>query len=254
MRLDCKNCGAMCGHWAVVEVRGLDGAESQFKCVCRQCGASWHMAHHPLAGGHPEAQETSSLPETTETFGVAKPPENYYMHQGHAWAVLEDTGEVRVGLDDFSQKIFGPADTLKLPAVGSVLYQDHICLAMIKKDNKASFEAPIDGMITEINPKVCQNPRLLHDDPYGEGWLFKIKPTNLRHNMDKLISGEKTPAWLGKETHRLLTLMDTAAGVTLPSGGTLMGDVYGHYPQLGWRRLIKEFFLTSVTRNWKKRI
>jgi len=253
MKLDCKNCGAMCGHWMVVEVPGQEaGSKGHFKCVCRQCGAIWHLDHHPLKE-ECRPEEPSPGPEMTEAFGVDAPPSHYYLHQGHAWAVLEDTGEVRVGLDDFSQKILGPAEALRLPAVGTVLYQDHICMAVIKKDNKASFEAPVDGVITEVNPKVCQNPRLIHDDPYGEGWLFKVKPTNLRHNIHHLISGEKNAAWIGKETYRLLNLMDTTVGVTLPSGGALIGDVYGHYPQLGWRRLVKEFFLTSVTRNWKKR-
>ena len=126
-------------------------------------------------------------------------------------------------------------------------------MALIKKDQKASFEAPVDGIVTEVNPKVCATPRLLHDDPYGEGWLFKLKPTNWQHNLAHLISGEENGGWLCKESHRLLNLMETSAGATLPSGGALVDDVYRHYPQLGWRRLVQEFFLTNVTRNWKKR-
>lgn len=250
MKLDCRNCGAMVGNWLVVEVPGPEReSESHYKCVCRQCGSIWLVDHHPLK----QEASASEEPETVETFGVQMPPENYFLHQGHSWAALEDGGEVRVGLDDFSQKILGPADQLRLPVEGTVLYQDHICMAVVKKDNKASFEAPLDGVITAVNPKIRQNPRLLHDDPYGEGWLFKVKPTNLQHNLANLSSGEKNPAWIGKEACRLLNLMDTTVGVTLPSGGALLGDVYGHYPQLGWRRLVKEFFLTNVTRNWKKK-
>jgi hypothetical protein len=47
--------------------------------------------------------------------------------------------------------------------------------------------------------------------------------------------------------------MNTTIGATLPSGGAILDDVYGHYPQLGWRRLVKEFLLTNLTQNWKKR-
>lgn len=253
MKLDCKNCGAMVGHWMVVEVPGHERKSApQYKCVCRQCGGIWLLNHHPLKE-EAQVQAPSLGPETAEAFGVQMPPSDYYLHQGHAWAALESTGEVRVGLDDFSQKILGPADALKLPEVGAVFYQDHICMAVIKKDNKASFEAPVDGMITAVNPKVQENPRLIYNDPYGEGWLFKVKPTNLQQNLANLFSGEKNDAWIGKESHRLLNLVDTTAGVTLPSGGVLLGDVYSHYPQMGWRRLVKEFFLTNVTRSWKKR-
>lgn len=253
MKLDCRNCGAMVGHWLVVEVPAQEqGDKSRFKCVCRQCGAVWLVDSHPLKE-EAQVQAPSLKPEMVEAFGVHPPPSDYYLHGGHAWAALETTGEVRVGLDDFSQKILGPADALRLPDVGAVFYQDHICMAVIKKDNKASFEAPVDGIVSEVNPKVRENPRLLHDDPYGNGWLFKVKPTNLQQNLANLISGEKNEDWIGKESGRLLNLVETTVGVTLPSGGALVGDVYDHYPQMGWRRLVKEFFLTNVTRNWKKR-
>jgi glycine cleavage system H lipoate-binding protein len=258
MKLDCKNCGAMVGHWLVVEVPAQEsGSESHYKCVCRQCGAAWREKHHPLKGGEQRqgavVQAPPPGPEAAEAFGVLAPPEDYYLHRSHAWAALESSGEVRVGLDDFSQKILGPADALKLPAVGAVFFQDHICMSVIKKDNKASFEAPVDGIVTEVNPEVCKNPRLLHDDPYGKGWLFKVKPTNLRQNLANLLPVEKTEAWIAKEACRLLNLMESTVGVTLPSGGSLIGDIYDHYPQLGWRRLVKEFFLSNVTRHWKKK-
>ncbi len=254
MKLDCNNCGAMVGHWLVVEVPGQESGQSQYKCVCQKCGAVWRVNHNPLKDD-PQVKETAPAPgpETAEAFGVQPPPQGYYQHSGHAWVALEDSGEVRVGLDAFSQKVLGPADQLKLPEVGSMFYQDHIFMALIRKDNKASFEAPVDGMITEINPKVQRNPRLLYDDPYGEGWLFKIKPTNLKQNLANLITGEDNRAYTWKEAHRLLHLMDSTVGATLPSGGALVGDVFGHYPRMGWRRLVKEFFLTDVTRHWNKR-
>ncbi len=253
MRLDCKNCGAMAGHWLVCEVPGpKNGTQSEYKCVCQKCGAVWRVDHHPLKEGGP-APEPHPEPGMVEALGVQAPPEDYYLHRGHAWVALEESGEVRVGLDDFSQKILGPADALRLPEVGAVFFQDHICMALIKKEHKASFEAPVDGLVTAVNPEVCQNPRLLHRDPYGEGWLFKVKPTNLRQNLASLSSKENNEAWIAKESWRLLNLMETTVGLTLPSGGALVGDVYGHFPQLGWRRLVKEFFLTNVTRNWKKK-
>jgi glycine cleavage system H lipoate-binding protein len=188
-----------------------------------------------------------------EVFGFQVPTDTYYLHRGHAWAVVENGGQVRVGLDDFSQKILGPADELKLPEVGKVYHQDHICMSLVRQGHKASFLAPVDGIIEEINPKVRQQPSLIHDDPYGEGWLFLVSPSNLQHNLNNLLSGEANAAWVDQESHRLLNFMDTTVGVTLPSGGAVIDDVYGHYPRLGWRSLIKEFFLPILTKDWKKR-
>jgi len=194
-----------------------------------------------------------------EIFGFQVPTDIYFLHRGHAWARLEDTGEVRVGLDDFSQKILGPADEIRLPQVGKVYYQDHLCVALFRQGRKASFEAPVDGVIEEVNPKVRQNPNLVHDDPYGEGWLFMVKPINLKANLDKLFSGEANVTWINEESRRLLNVMETTVGVTLPDGGSVIDDVIGHHPDIGWRPLVKEFFLRNLANKgylkptqWKK--
>jgi len=191
-----------------------------------------------------DCQAHSIRPQIADVFGFQVPTSTYYLHRGHTWAVLEAAGQVRVGLDAFSQKILGPADEVKLPEIGKVYYQDHLCMALLREGYKASIEAPVDGAIEAINPKVRQRPGLIHEDPYGEGWLFRVKPTNLQHNLANLVSAEKNAAWIEKESCRLLNLMDTTAGATLPSGGGIIDDVFGHYPQLGWRRLVQEFLRT----------
>jgi heterodisulfide reductase subunit C/glycine cleavage system H lipoate-binding protein len=192
-------------------------------------------------------QQTIARPQMQDVFGCQVPTDAYYLHQGHAWAALEETGQVRVGLDDFSQKIMGPADDLKLPEIGKTYHQDHICLSLFKQGRKAYFEAPVDGVIVAVNPKVRQQPNLVHDDPYGEGWLFLVKPTNFQLNLDNLFSGEANVTWINEETQRLLSLMESTVGITLPSGGAVVDDLYSHYPDIGWRPLIKEFFSRHLT-------
>ena len=192
MRLDCKNCGAMCGHWMVVEVPGHEGGEKgYFKCVCRQCGAIWHLDHHPLKeGGHSEGHEQSHGPEAAEAFGVDAPPDNYYLHPGHAWAVLEDEGVVRVGLDDFSQKVLGPASKFTLPKIGEHLKANEPFMSLSRQGKKAEVLAPLGGTIVAVNPKVRERPQLVHDDPYGEGWLFTVTPSNLKGDLEEMLFGQ----------------------------------------------------------------
>ncbi|MFI5330341.1 MAG: glycine cleavage system protein H [Desulfobaccales bacterium] len=190
-------------------------------------------------------------PQMAEVFGFQVPTDTYYLHRGHAWVVVESAGQVRVGLDDFSQKILGPADGLKLPDVGKVYYQDHICMALVRQKRLASVLAPVDGIIEAINPKVLQQPSLVHDDPYGEGWLFLVKPTNLQRNLDNLGFGQSNAVWIDQEAHRLLNLMGPAT--TLPDGGAVIDDVFGHYPQLQWGHLVREFLLPLLAKGWKKR-
>lgn len=188
-------------------------------------------------------------PQLTEVFGFQVPVSSY-LHRGHTWALVEKADRVRVGLDDFSQKILGPADNLRLPAVGKVYYQDHIFMALFREGKKASILAPVDGTIEAVNPEVSRNPALIHDDPYGEGWLFVVNPSNLQNNIQNLLFGEANVEWIDAESHRLLNLMTTTVGVTLPDGGSVIDDVYGHYPKLGWRRLVQDFLLKKT---WQTR-
>jgi glycine cleavage system H lipoate-binding protein len=188
-----------------------------------------------------------------DVFGFRVPTDTYYIHRGHAWAKLVENGLVQVGLDDFSQKIFGPADEVEFPEIGNVYYQNHVCLALCRESHKAKILAPVDGFVEEINPEVRQQPRLIHDDPYARGWLFLVRPINLKYNLANLHYGETNATWIDQESHRLLHLLDTAVGVTLPSGGAIVDDIYGNFPQLGWRRLVQEFLLQDLTKTWKKR-
>jgi len=202
---------------------------------------------------NPQDPKTPSGAPMANVFGFKVPVNFYYLHRGHSWAVLEESGQVRVGLDDFSQKLLGQADELKFPEIGKVYYQDHVCMALFRQGNKASLEAPVDGAIEAVNPKVRQDPGLINRDPYGEGWLFKVRPANLRQNLEKLFFGEANATWIDQESHRLLFIMEGTVGATLPSGGEVVDDVYGQFPNVGWRRLVKEFLLTNVTRSWRKR-
>jgi glycine cleavage system H lipoate-binding protein len=200
-------------------------------------------------GKRPAARSRAQM---AEVFGFRVPTETYYLHRGHAWAVVENENRVRVGLDDFSQKVLGRADKFTFPEVGKVYRQDHIFMALVRQKRLASFLAPVDGTIEAINPKVRQRPSLVHDDPYGEGWLFLVNPINLRSNLDNLAFGEGNAAWIELEAHRLLNLLGPSS--TLPDGGSIIDDVYGHYPQLNWQVLQRELFLPLPTIGWKKKL
>jgi glycine cleavage system H lipoate-binding protein len=183
-------------------------------------------------------------PKVQEVFGFTVPTTTY-LHRGHTWAALENTGRVRVGLDDFSQKVLGPADDIQLPDRGQELHHDAVGLTLTRRGKKAGVLAPLDGIIEAVNPKVRQRPGLTHDDPYGEGWLLMVTPTNLKRDLENMLFGRRNVAWIENECIKLLGMLESAVGVTLPSGGTIIDDVCGHYPELGWEQLVQEFLHTA---------
>jgi glycine cleavage system H lipoate-binding protein len=179
-----------------------------------------------------------------EVFGF-KVPTYIYLHRGHTWVVLEDGGRVRIGMDDFSQKLLGPGDKIRLPEIGSAIRHDEAALALFRRGEKAGVLAPLSGVVEAVNSRLLARPDLVHDDPYGEGWLMVVNPTNLKPDLDNLLFDRGNAAWIEDESLRLLAMLEPSVGATLQSGGTIVDDVYGHYPQLGWARLVKEFLRSA---------
>ncbi len=179
-------------------------------------------------------------PQLQEVFGIPVPT-TAYLHQGHTWATVEDGGRVRLGMDAFVPKVFGPAEEWQLPGVGQVVSQNAVGLGLTRGSQRAPVLAPIDGIVEAVNPAVRKHPQLVHDHPYEDGWLMVVTPTRLKPNLEKLLYGEQNLVWMQQETHRLLHLLPPRVGATLPDGGALMDDIYGHCPDLDWDQLVHAF-------------
>ena len=183
---------------------------------------------------------TPESPKVQEVFGISVPTFNF-LHRGHTWVALENDGRVRIGLDDFVHKILGPADRISLPQVGEEVHADQVALTLSRQGKKAPVLAPVNGVIEAVNPRIGPCPGLAHDDPYGEGWLMLVTPTNLKPDLEKMLFGQCNVAWVEHEYHRLLGMLGSSLGITQPCGGSIIDDVFGRYPQLGWQRLVREF-------------
>lgn len=168
-------------------------------------------------------------------------PDDYYHHIGHAWAQQAHDGWVRIGIDDFTSKVFGPADIIRLPRVGDFLMQGEIGWIITRNDHEAPMQSPVSGIVCAVNDKVREHPRIVFNDPYGEGWLFFINPVSLEINMKELYHDEECFQWIEKEKQRLLELLGPRYEQLAATGGGLIDDIFGHFPEIGWDRLVKTF-------------
>jgi coenzyme F420-reducing hydrogenase delta subunit/glycine cleavage system H lipoate-binding protein/Pyruvate/2-oxoacid:ferredoxin oxidoreductase delta subunit len=184
------------------------------------------------------------MEQLEEVFGI-KVPTSRFLHRGHTWVALESGGRVRIGMDDFSQKVLGSSDTIKMPVIGAEIRRDKAALALFRQKERAGVLAPVVGVIEEVNPQVLKRPGLVHDDPYGEGWMMLVAATNLQPDLATLVSGEGCATWIEEETSRLLAMLEPSVGATLQAGGSLIDDVYGQCPELGYDRLVKEFLRSA---------
>ncbi|MBP7829136.1 MAG: glycine cleavage system protein GcvH [Kiritimatiellae bacterium] len=92
----------------------------------------------------------------------------------HEWARLAG-GVLTVGITDFAQHQLSDLTYVELPEAGDeVGAGDEV--AVVESVKAASdIYAPCDGVITEVNPALPDRPEIINRDPYGEGWLFKMR-------------------------------------------------------------------------------
>lgn len=96
----------------------------------------------------------------------------------HEWLRQEADGTITVGITHHAQDLLGDIVYVELPEVGANVEVDAE-IAVVESVKAASdVYAPISGEIVEVNEALVDSPETANEDPYGEGWFFKIKPTN----------------------------------------------------------------------------
>ena len=93
-------------------------------------------------------------------------PGGLFFHQGHTWAKLDTSGNVKVGLDDFVQKIIGRIDGIKPKKVGDSISQGEKIFTIKQGKRKAEFNSPVDGVIDSINEQIVSNPKGIKENSY----------------------------------------------------------------------------------------
>ena len=172
--------------------------------------------------------------------------DDYYHHLGHSWAHIEADGIVRVGIDDFTSKVFGPADTINLPSVGDILKQGEVGWVLNRNDHKAPMQSPVSGTVCAVNNRIKEQPGITHNDPYEEGWLFLLEPSSLENNLKELFLGKESFQWMEKENQSLLEFLGPQYERLAATGGGLIDDIYGHFPEIDWDQLVSTFLRTAA--------
>ncbi len=104
-------------------------------------------------------------------------PEGLFYTKDHEWARLE--GDVAVfGLSDYAQEQLSDIVYLDLPEVGTQVAQGEAYGAVEAVKAASDIYAPFSGEVVEVNEAVVADPSLVNQEPYGKGWLIKVKVSN----------------------------------------------------------------------------
>jgi len=172
-------------------------------------------------------------------------PEGLFYHQGHGWLRPEPGSVGVVGLDDFAQKLVGPVDSVELPAVGARLAQGDKGWSLVVGSAKIPMLSPVAGEVVEVNQEVLRSPEILREDPYGKGWLLKVKTPRIAANTRNVLSGKLARAWMENALDNLHPVRHESLGPVMQDGGMPLEGIARVLGGEQWQDLAKGPLLTD---------
>ena len=121
-------------------------------------------------------------------------PENLYYHKEYLWAKIEGD-KVKVGMSDFAQKQLNDIVYVELPNAGDEITQNEPFGTLESVKAVSDLIAPISGTIEKVNEELESKPELINEDPYGEGWLLIVAPTNLDAELKNILDFDAAVEW-----------------------------------------------------------
>lgn len=117
-------------------------------------------------------------------------PEGFYYSKEHEWVLIKKDHAI-VGITDYAQKALHEIVYVELPAVGSKLRQMQSIGTVESVKAVSEVFTPVSGEIIGVNEKLVESPELVNRDPYNEGWIMKVRPTNLKKDLEKLMTAQQ---------------------------------------------------------------
>ncbi|MCW4024250.1 MAG: glycine cleavage system protein GcvH [Candidatus Bathyarchaeota archaeon] len=121
-------------------------------------------------------------------------PEGLYYSNDFSWVKIEGE-KVRIGITDYAQKSLREIVYAELPSVGTEIKQNEPYGTLESVKAVSDLVAPISGTITEVNDEVQSKPETLNEDPYSNGWLIVVTPSNLQADLAIIMDFDKAVEW-----------------------------------------------------------
>ena len=114
-------------------------------------------------------------------------PPRYFRLGFDSWMNNAEEGLVSIGITDLFLKSIGTLKEIEFMNIGETIYQGSACLKIINSnDFSHQLLSPISGKIIDMNEKVIVNKILLEKDPYFQGWIYKMIPSNLEYDLNNI--------------------------------------------------------------------
>ncbi|MCS7262983.1 MAG: glycine cleavage system protein H [Aquificaceae bacterium] len=130
------------------------------------------------------------MKETTYK-GCRIPEDLYYDIENQVWYKVEEEGTVRVGATDVGQTRAGRMVNVRIKPPGKHVPKGKPIASLESGKWTGPVPAVVEGEVLERNEELFDKPDLINDDPYGRGWIARIKPYNLARDLKELLTGQE---------------------------------------------------------------
>jgi glycine cleavage system H protein len=125
-------------------------------------------------------------------------PENLRYTKDHEW-ILVDGDSGTIGITDHAQEELGDIVYVELPKPGARLEQSSSFGSVESVKAVSDIYCPVSGEVAEVNQALAESPEKVNDDPYGNGWLIKLKLTN-PSQLDQLMTAAQYTEYISSES------------------------------------------------------
>ncbi len=116
-------------------------------------------------------------------------PQELRYTKSHEWVKQEDDGTLTIGITDHAQELLGDLVFVEVPDEGVSMSEGDDCAVVESVKAASDVYAPLTGEVVAGNEALADTPEIINQDPYGDGWIFKLKPADEK-DYDGLMDAE----------------------------------------------------------------
>lgn len=182
---------------------------------------------------------------------ILRIPQGLFYSKNHTWMFMEKSGEAKVGLDDLLLHMTGQVKFTLSKNPGEMIRKGELLTEIAQNGKLLRIVSPVSGRIINSNALINENPGILNQDPYGRGWLYKIKPSNWIAETKTCYFAEEATSWSANELERFKDFVagsmknhtPEASVMILQDGGELYDHTLSALPREIWNDFEKEFLV-----------
>ena len=123
-------------------------------------------------------------------------PQNLKYTKDHEWIRVDEDGVATVGITDYAQSELGDIVYVDVETAGETLSQEEVFGSIEAVKTVSDIFMPASGEVLELNPELDADPELVNKDPYGAGWIIKVK-LSAPEELDSLLSAAQYAEMIG---------------------------------------------------------